>query len=39
MSNGNKSIWVRILAGILAFLMVGSMCFTVVFYLINLAKA
>ena len=39
MSNGNKSIWVKILAGILAFLMVGSMCFTVIFYLIRIAKA
>ena len=39
MSNGKKSIWFRILAGILALLMVGSMCFTLIFYLINLAKA
>ena len=39
MSNGKKSIWVKIMAGILAFLMVGSMCFTVIFYLINIAKA
>lgn len=35
MSNGKSNIFVKIMAGILAMLMVGSMCFTVVFYLIQ----
>lgn len=32
---GGNSIWVKIMAGTLAFLMVGSMCFTFIFYLIH----
>ena len=35
MSNGKRNIFVKIMAGILAALMVGSMCFTVIFYLIR----
>lgn len=33
--NSGNSIWVRIMAGVLAFLMVGSMCFTLIFCLIH----
>ena len=42
MSKKNKSgnnIFVRLMAGILALLMVGSMCFTLVYYLIQTTKA
>ncbi len=35
MSNGNRNIFVKIMAGILAGLMVGSMCFTVIMYLVR----
>ena len=35
MSNGKSNIFVKIMAGILAGLMVSSMCFTVVYYLIQ----
>lgn len=35
MSNGKSNIFVKIMAGILAGLMVASMCFTVVYYLIQ----
>lgn len=38
MSNGNKSIWTRVLAAILALLMVGSMCLTVIVYVINMIR-
>jgi hypothetical protein len=30
--NSGNNIWVRIVAGILALLMVGSLCFTLLFY-------
>ena len=33
--NGGNNIWVRVMAGVLAGLMVGSMCFTFIFYLIQ----
>ena len=33
--NSGNSIWVRIMAGILALLMVGSLCFTLLFYLVR----
>lgn len=32
--NSGNNIWVRIMAGVLALLMVGSMCFTLVYSLI-----
>lgn len=37
MAKGKKgsSFWVKLMAGILAVLMVGSMCFTLLFYLIK----
>lgn len=35
MANGKRNILVKIMAGILAGLMVGSMCFTVIVYLIR----
>ena len=33
--NGGNKIWVRVMAGVLALLMVGSMCFTLLFCLIK----
>lgn len=39
MSNGKKNIWTKIVAAILAILMLGSVCFTVIFYFINVVMA
>ena len=36
MSNGKRNIFVKVMAGILAALMVGSMCFTLILYLIQI---
>lgn len=36
MSKVIKKAFVKIMAGILALLMVGSMCFTVIYYLVSL---
>lgn len=33
--NSGSNIWVKIMAGILAALMVGSMCFTLIFCLVH----
>lgn len=33
--NSGNNIWVKVMAGVLATLMVGSMCFTFIFYLIH----
>lgn len=33
--NSGNNLWVRIMAGILALLMVGSLCFTLLFCLFN----
>ena len=38
MSKIVKKAFVKIMAGILAALMIGSMCFTVVYYLITMNK-
>lgn len=38
-NNGGNSIFVKVMAGILALLMVGSMCFTLIYYLIQTTKA
>ncbi len=34
-NNGSNGIFVRIMAGILALLMLGSVCFTLVYYAIQ----
>ncbi len=34
-NNGSNGILVKIMAGILALLMIGSVCFTLIYYLIQ----
>lgn len=33
--NSGNNIWVKVMAGVLATLMVGSMCFTLIFCLVR----